>query len=67
MMGHCSCQMADQVDLSDCKDYFNLRVWLGLERSLNVRGILKYRLEVIWIGHVDQWLCDEGCLMMFVG
>ena len=32
-MGPCSCQMVDQVDLSDCKGSVNLRVPLGLERS----------------------------------
>jgi len=33
MMGHCSCQLVDQIYLSDCKDCDNLRVQLGLERS----------------------------------
>ena len=33
MMGHCSCQMVNQVDLSDHKDCYNLRVHLGLKRS----------------------------------
>ena len=33
MMGHCSCQIVDQIDLSDWKDCDNLRVQLGLERS----------------------------------
>jgi len=32
-MGHCSPQLVDQVDLSDCKDCFDWRVHLGLERS----------------------------------
>jgi len=28
---------------------------------LDIRGVLKYGLEVIRVGHVDQWLCNEGC------
>jgi len=34
---------------------------LGEIFHLYVRCILKYGLEGIWVGHVDQRLCDEGC------
>jgi len=40
---------------------------LGEVLHLNIRGVLEYGLEVIWIGLVDQWLCNEGCLMMMIG